>query len=434
MRNILILGAGKSSVALIDYLVEHAAQQQWQLVVADITPEQALQKTKHRPNTTANGFDINNDFARKKMIAAADIVISMLPASMHYTIALDCLELKKNLVTPSYISAQMQQLSDDVAKCGLVFMNEVGLDPGIDHMSAMQLLDKLKSDGCNILGFESHCGGLIAPESDTNPWHYKFTWNPRNVILAGQGDTGIHYLSDGKQVDLRYESLFGSARKFIVEPYGEFETYPNRDSLKYKLEYGLGDIQTLYRGTLRIPPFCNAWAALIDLGFTDDKHRFDKLNDFTFSEFYKAWKPQIENMSNSTVKQLLLNTLYDGRRIPLKQGSHAQVLQALLEEQWKIMPGDKDMVVMVHQITYMHNGVRKHLQSDMVYIGKDEEHTAMAITVGLPVAMVTKMILNGGVAGRGVLMPKTPEIYNPILAELKQYGIIFNEQEQHLAN
>lgn len=426
MRNILILGAGKSSIALIDYLVGQAAEQQWQITVADVTAELAVQKTKKRAHTQALGFDLNNDTERKALIAKADIVISMLPAALHITVAKDCLTLKKNLVTPSYISDAMQAMAKDVEDAGLIFMNEMGLDPGIDHMSAMQLIDELKAQGATITGFASHCGGLVAPESDDNPWHYKFTWNPRNVILAGQGAGGIHYLHDGKEVELNYKDLFHSTSLLEIEDYGLFESYPNRDSLKYIDVYGLRGVDTMYRGTLRIPPFSKGWDMLVRMGMTSEEET--STNDLL--EHIIAELKHIATASNTVKDELLqsiglVNALQSHRDETIVP---AKFLQSLLEEQWKMLPGDKDMVVMVHEIDYVLAGEKKQVQSSFVYIGKDAEHTAMAITVGLPVGIITKMILNGEVQRKGVLMPKYAEIYTPVLEELKGYGIVFKEK------
>ena len=422
MRKILILGAGKSSVVLIDYLVEHSQQEQWQVTVADITVEQAIQKTKGRENTAPIGADLSNETARRKLIEGANIVISMLPAALHLMVASDCLQLKKNLVTPSYISDQMHKLDKDVVEAGLVFMNEMGLDPGIDHMSAMQIIDALKKDGKRITGFESHCGGLVAPESDDNPWHYKFTWNPRNLILAGQGEGGIHYLKDGKKVDLKYEELFANTGEIEIEGNNKFESYPNRDSLKYIAEYGLEGIKTMYRGTLRVPPFCKGWNFLVKAGLTREK-------ECNTAVLVKDLKNELEHCDNETLS--LLNSIQLAEELEVYQASviiPSQKLQNILEQKWKMNAADKDMIVMVHQITFEEAGQKKKLQSSLVYIGKDAEHTAMATTVGLPVGMVTRMILNNQLERRGVLMPKYPEIYNPILAELKQYGITFKEK------
>jgi saccharopine dehydrogenase-like NADP-dependent oxidoreductase len=427
MRNILILGAGKSSVVLIDYLVEQATAEDWEITVADRTAELAMQKTKGRPHTKAISFNFYNAEHRKKLISGADIVISMLPALMHLPVAEDCLELKKNLVTPSYISEAMRTLHEKVQKKGLVFMNEIGLDPGIDHMSAMHIIDRLKKQGKKIISFKSHCGGLVAPESDDNPWHYKFSWNPRNVVLAGQGEGDIQWKENGKKKKITYQELFTTTEQVKVKGYGKFESYPNRDSLKYVSEYGLRGVQTIYRGTLRRPPYCKGWNALIKLGFTN---RQKKLTDKFRAEVTALMKSK-EVIPDKQTEKLIQSTSV----IPalfVHQGKWvvpADILQSALEHTWSLSPYDKDMVVMVHQLIYAapSGRGRKTVESSLVFIGKDSEHTAMATTVGLPVAMVTRMILNGGIKKRGVLMPVYPEIYNPILAELEHYGIKFKE-------
>ena len=427
MRNILILGAGKSSGALIDYLVQHAQREEWQITVADITAVQALQKTKNRANTLAIGFDFYNEVNRRKLIEDADIVISMLPAIMHIPVAEDCLKLKKHLVTPSYISDAMRDMNDAVEKKKLVFINEIGLDPGIDHMSAMQMIDKLKKEGNKITGFKSYCGGLIAPENDDNLWHYKFTWNPRNVILAGQGEGEILYLKNGKKVKLEYEELFSHTEELKVKGYGKFESYPNRDSLKYVSEYGLKGVKTMYRGTLRRPPFCKGWNALIQLGFTNRKERLTHKfrEEITLLSKSKEIIPdkQTEKLIHSTSVIPALFLHHDKWVVP------SDLLQFALEHIWTMQQNDRDMVVMIHQIEFTGKSGKgkKTLESSLVCIGKSPQQTAMADTVGLPVAMVTKMILNGEIKKRGVLLPKYPEIYNPILAELQQYGIKFKE-------
>jgi saccharopine dehydrogenase-like NADP-dependent oxidoreductase len=427
MRNILILGAGKSSVALIDYLIEKAPTEEWELTVADISAEHALQKTKGRPHTKAIGFDFYNAESRKKLMESADIVVSMLPALMHVPVAEDCLALKKHLVTPSYISEAMRSMDEKVQKKGLVFMNEIGLDPGIDHMSAMQLIDRLKREGKKIISFKSHCGGLVAPESDDNLWHYKFSWNPRNVVLAGQGEGDIQWKEKGKKRKITYEDLFATIEEVKVKGYGKFESYPNRDSLKYVSEYGLRGVETIYRGTLRRPPYCKGWNALIKLGFTNRKERLTH----KFREEVTALMKSKEVITDKQTEKLIQSTSV----IPALFLHHdkwvvpADVLQYALEHTWSLSVHDKDMVVMVHQLEYANKTGRgkKRIESSLVNIGKDAEYTAMATTVGLPVAMVTRMILNGEIKKRGVLMPVFPEIYTPILAELENYGIKFKE-------
>lgn len=432
MRNILILGAGKSSVALIDYLIKYSRKEKWIITVADITEENALQKTKRRINTVAVGFDLNNSTQRKELIKNSDIVISMLPASLHIIVAKDCLKLRKNLVTPSYVSEAMRELDTEVKRKGLIFMNEMGLDPGIDHMSSMQLIDNLKDGGNEITGYLSHCGGLVAPESDNNPWHYKFTWNPRNVILAGQGAGGIQYLKEGKKIKLKYEKLFDSATPLKIPGYGKFESYPNRDSLKYIDEYGLKGVKTMYRGTLRISPFCEGWSLLVDLGLTKEedlpKIRFMKQFVKRFSILGKTMSKRQDTLLKSTG---VLQKLYLSE---MESINPAKFMQEILERNWAMHPKDKDMIVMVHQLNYKTpQSSNFEIQSSLVFKGKNSVHTAMATTVGLPVAMVTRLILNGQISQRGVLMPKHKEVYEPILNELKDYGISFTEKITRLA-
>ena len=420
MRKILIIGAGKSSISLIDYLVEHASKENWELTVADITKELALQKTKGRAHTQATAIDIKNDQSRRELIQTFDIVISMLPAMFHSIIAHDCLELGKNLVTPSYISPAMKEMDEAVRSKGLIFMNEMGLDPGIDHMSAMQIIDHLKAEGKEIISFRSHCGGLVAPESDTNEWHYKFSWNPRNVILAGQGDGGIKWKEDGEIQEIGYHDLFSNTSMIGLTNQGMYDSYPNRDSLKYITEYGLENVDTIYRGTLRVPPFCEAWDCLVQLGLTSPSGNC----------IFVTKEEAIEQLDLSERPEILFMLeeigVFDAANFPLHVPP-AESLQKLLENKWKMEPNDRDLVVMVHEIDYNDGDAVKHIQSSLYLTGEDGEHTAMALTVGLPLAIVTKLILNGQIKQRGVLMPKHKEIYEPVMKELEEYGVKFKE-------
>ena len=420
MRKILILGAGKSSISLIDYLVEHATAENWELMVADMTEELARQKTKGRPHTQATSIDIKNEPTRRELIQSSDIVISMLPATFHTIIAQDCLTLGKNLVTPSYISPAMKEMDAEARAKGLIFMNEMGLDPGIDHMSAMQIIDQLKSVGKEIVSFRSHCGGLVAPESDTNAWHYKFSWNPRNVILAGQGDGGIKWKEDGEIQEIGYHDLFSNTSLIGLKERGMYESYPNRDSLKYIHEYGLEGVETIYRGTLRVPPFCEAWDCLVQLGLTSP----------TGNCIFVTKDEAIEQLDLSEQPEILYMLeeigIFEAVNFPLHIPP-AESLQKLLEEKWKMIPNDRDLVVMVHEIDYKEGNAIKHIQSSLYLTGEDGEHTAMALTVGLPLAIVTKLILNNQIKERGVLMPKHKEVYEPVMKELEEYRVSFRE-------
>ena len=421
MRKILLLGAGKSSIYLIDYLLEHAQEQKWQLTVADLSAHLAIQKTKGRVNSTAIAIDIHDMEQRQSLIKDHDIIISMLPASLHTLIANDCLNLNKNLVTPSYISAAMKGLESEVKSKGLIFMNEMGLDPGIDHASAMEIFHRLEEHGSRIISFKSHCGGLVAPESDTNDWHYKFSWNPRNVILAGQGDGGIKWRENGETQEITYQQLFHTTTAIDLGAEGIYTSYPNRDSLKYIEAYQLEGIDTIYRGTLRVPPFCEGWAALVSLGLTDASKPYNFVPKETIIE-------RLGLDTNSQILSMLEGIgIFDARNFKLNV-SAADSLQALLDTQWAMQPADRDLVVMVHEIEYMErSGVQRKLTSSLFLKGTDSEHTAMAMTVGLPLAIVTKMIMNGEISTTGVLMPTLPEIYVPLLRELKHLGIAFKE-------
>lgn len=420
MKKILILGAGKSSIYLIDYLVAHAATEKWEITVGDQTTELALAKTKGRPHTTAIAFDIKDDAARRDTITAHDIVISMLPAMLHTTIAEDCLLLSRNLVTPSYISPAMKAMDQAVKAKGLIFMNEMGLDPGIDHMSAMQLIDELQAAGKKIISFRSHCGGLVAPESDSNAWHYKFSWNPRNVILAGQGDGGIKWKESGEVREIHYPQLFSHTSSIDLGTDGVYDSYPNRDSLKYISEYHLDDVATMYRGTLRVPPFCEAWDCLVQLGYTAPTGKTTFVpKEEAVAQLELEDRPEIQYMLEEIGIFAVANFPHD---LP-----PAESLQKLLEHKWKMQPEDKDLVVMVHEIDYLDAGTRHHIQSSLYLTGQDGEHTAMALTVGLPLAIVTKLILKDQLSLRGVLMPKHKEIYEPVMKELETLGVRFKE-------
>ncbi|MFN8276268.1 MAG: saccharopine dehydrogenase family protein [Chitinophagales bacterium] len=413
MQQIVVVGAGKSSIALIDYLVTHAATLDWEVVVADRTAELAYQKTQGRPRTKAVAIAIDQELERRTLLNGAAVVVSMLPASFHALIAADCLALKKHLVTPSYISPAMQAMDAEVKQAGLIFMNEMGLDPGIDHMSAMQIFDQLRGEGARITGYRSHCGGLVAPESDTNSWHYKFSWNPRNVVLAGQGDGGIRWKENGALQEISYHDLFRNTRTIQLGERGTYETYPNRDSLKYAAAYGLEDIATLYRGTLRVPPFCKAWQQLVEAGAT---HATEPYHFKDESNFDSQFVPMLKEIG------LFETTNFNAER------PAADDLQVLLESRWVMQPADKDLVVMVHEVDCEKKGVPHQLRSSLVLEGKDSIHTAMALTVGLPVAIVVKMILTGALTRTGVLMPNFSEVYNPVMQELMKLGISFHEE------
>ena len=443
MRHILIIGAGRSASSLIEYLLNKTEQENLHITIADLSVELAQRKTKNHPRATAIAFDIFNEEDRKAQISKADIVISMLPAHLHYEVAKDCITFKKHMVTASYISPAMQDLDPLVKENNLIFMNEIGLDPGIDHMSAMKVIDEIREQGAKITLFESFCGGLVAPESDNNLWNYKFTWNPRNVVLAGQGGTA-KFLHEGTYKYIPYNMLFRRTEFMDVEGYGRFEGYANRDSLKYRSVYGLEDAKTIYRGTLRRVGFSRAWNVFVQLGMTDDSYIMENSATMNYRQFINSFLPHHPTDSvELKLKHLLKidqdDTLWDklveldlfnpNKIIGLPEATPAQMLEKILSESWSLSAEDKDMIVMYHKFGYELNGEKKQIDSTMVCIGDDQTYTAMAKTVGLPVAMATLQILNGKINTPGVQLPIYKEVYLPILKELEEFGVVFNEKE-----
>lgn len=443
MRNILIIGAGRSASSLIQYLLNKSHSENLHLTIADLSLELAQKKTNHHSNASAIELNIQNINDRQREIKKADLVISMLPAHMHIEVAKDCISLEKHLVTASYISPAMQELDAQVREKGLVFMNEIGLDPGIDHMSAMRVIDQIREIGGKMILFESFCGGLVAPESDTNLWNYKFTWNPRNVVLAGQGGVS-KFIQEGKYKYIPYNKLFRRTEFLEVEGFGRFEGYANRDSLKYRSVYGLDDVLTMYRGTLRRIGYSKAWDMLVQLGMTDDSYAMEDSENMTYREFtnaFLAYHPtdsvelklrhylKIEQDDVIWDKFVELDLFNPNKKVGLKNATPAQILEKILSDQWTLKSDDKDMIVMYHKFGYELHGEKKQIDSTMVCLGEDQTYTAMAKTVGLPVAIAALQILNGNIKTPGVQIPIQKEVYHPILDELETFGVKFNEAE-----
>lgn len=441
-KNILLLGAGRSSGALIDYLLEHAAQDNLQLTIADQSIDHIREKL--HGNTTANAVALNaaDAYQSSDLVKKNDIIISLLPPAMHDTIASLCLEHSKHLLTASYLSEFMKKSAKELQAKGLLFMGEIGLDPGIDHMSAMQIIQRLRNDGAKINSFKSSTGGLVAPENDTNPWHYKITWNPRNVVLAGQGTA--RYRENNKIKFIPYSRLFTQIDFIDLDDYGTFVSYANRDSLQYIETYGLHDVPTVLRATLRREGFAKAWNVLLQLGLTDDSYVIDFATGATWADWIEAYLPEGRGTLQKRISKLLklkqgkkVNVLeklewlglFEKAPIPLQHATPAQLLQHLLESKWKMGDADKDMVVMVHEFIYKPKGdTRKKLISSLVVKGDNAEHTAMAKTVGLPLGIFARMLANGKATLRGVHIPVMPEVYEPVLRELSERGIVFTEK------
>lgn len=403
-------------------------------------------KIKGHPNGVALSFNALDRDERRPELEKADLVISMLPARFHVEVAEDCIELKKNLITPSYISPEMEALNEKAKAAGIVIMNEIGVDPGIDHMSAMKVINHIKERGGKLTSFKSFTGGLIAPESDDNPWNYKFTWNPRNVVLAGQGGAAS-FIRNGEYKFIPYNRLFNRLEYMTVEGYGDFVGYANRDSLSYRKTYGLEDIPTIFRGTLRRPGYCEAWNVFIELGMTDDTYKMIATKELTPRRFLNAFLPY---NPDKTVEEKFRDFLREDRihlynkfewlglfknepLVGIENASPAQVLQKILVDHLSLNEGDKDMIVMIHEFEYELYGEAHKIISSMVNIGEDQVYTSMSNTVGLPVAICAKMILTGQIEDKGVTLPVYKHLYEPILEELESLGIQFTERETVLS-
>ena len=440
MKKILVIGAGRSAVTLIKYLLDNSSANNWQVTVADFSIELADQAVGNHNNGKAIFFNVTDKKQRESEIENADIVISMLPASLHITVAKDCVRLGKNLVTASYVSSEIAELDEAAKKAGILLLNEIGLDPGIDHMSAMQVIDEIKENGGELTSFKSFCGGLVHPDYDNNPWNYKFTWNPRNVVLAGQGTAQYIENSDYKYIP--YTSLFERTEYMEVLDAGEFEGYANRDSLSYRKSYGLDDIPTLFRGTLRRKGYSEAWNIFVQLGMTDDTYKLENSASITNREFINMFLPFSDALTveEKLCKQFSLTTdsvifqkiawlsTFSENKVGIENASPAQILQKICEEKWTLGSEDKDMIVMQHQFEYVQNGEQKKLNSSLLVFGDDPRYTSMAKTVGLPVAIATKLILSGAIKSIGVKIPTTKDIYVPVLKELEENGINFVEE------
>ncbi len=444
MRTLLIIGAGKSTAVLIDYLLNKAASEDLELIVCDIDLDNARKMTGAHPRARAIQLDVFRPEDRQQAIRQADIVVSMLPARFHIEVARDCVSLGKNLVTASYISPEMQELDEEVREKNLVFMNEIGVDPGIDHMSAMQVIDRIRDSGGKMILFESFTGGLVAPESDTNLWNYKFTWNPRNVVVAGQGGVA-KFLQEWKFKYIPYNRLFRRTEFIEVKNYGKFEVYANRNSLKYKEIYGLNDILTLYRGTIRRVGFSKAWNTFVQLGMTDDSYVMEHSEEMSYRDFVNSFLPysptdsvELKFRHNLKIDQddiiweklLELDLFSPKKKIGLKNATPAQMLQKILEDKWSLEESDRDMIVMYHKFGYEKDGEKKQIDATMVNIGKDRRETAMARTVGLPVAIASLKILNGTISTPVFQLPTSRVVYRPILEELAKNGIVFRDEEK----
>lgn len=445
MKKIFVVGAGLSSASLIEYLLVNSIVYNWEVIVGDLDVESAINKLSDHPNGKAVYFDVFSEEMRNSAVSAADIVISLLPANLHHLLIESCIRYSKSIITASYVPGYLYDLEQEIIDKGMTVLFECGLDPGIDHMSAMQLLDKIRIEEGIPLSFKSSTGGLVAPEYDDNPWKYKFTWNPRNVILAGKD--GAQYKQNGKLKYVPYHSLFQRAEPIIINEDSNFETYANRDSLKYVSTYGLEKIETMYRGTIRRSGFSNSWNLLIKLGLTEEGFVLENSETMTYRELTDSMLPEgpTEDLrekvalylgigrDSQEMRKLEWLGIFEDKEISLQAATPARSLQKLLEVKWSLKPDDKDMIVMQHEIVYKtkHKEIKK-ITASLIFKGKNKTHTAMSMTVGLPLGIAAKLILTGKISKKGIVIPVFKDIYDPILGELQKFNITFNEREEKI--
>ncbi len=439
MKHIIVFGAGLSSSYLIKYLLSNAKKENWQISIIDANLELAQKKVGKSQFAKAIAIDINNKEEREKLIQTADLVISLLPPTLHILVAKDCIKSAKNLITASYVSEEMKSLDKAAQKAGILLLNEIGLDPGIDHLSAMQMIHHIQKDGGEITSFKSYCGGLVAPEYDDNPWNYKFTWNPRNVILAGQATAT--YLENKQVKFIPPNRIFNQTVDVMVPELGKFESYANRDSLGYISPYGIDSAHTVLRGTLRRKNYCQNWNYLVNLGLTDDTYKIANSENMTYRDLMAAFlsganqqnlEIQLSRFMNKAqtskeFQRIKWLGLLNDEKIGISNASPAQILQHLLTQKWKLKKGELDMIVMKHEITYKKDKKNFKANSSLIVKGDDEVYTAMAKTVGLPMAIAAKLILQGKIVDKGVRIPLSPMYYEPILKELAKFDIKFIE-------
>ncbi len=418
MKKILLFGAGKSATSLIRFLIDTCRTRDWRLVVAETNPSLALSKIGGAPQARVAALDVGDEAARDALVRDADIVISLLPPSLHYLVALSCLRNDKNLLTASYLDASIKALEPEIRAKGLFFLCEMGLDPGIDHMSALHLIREIKAGQGWIHSFLSHTGGLIAPESDDNPWHYKISWNPRNVVLAGSA--GAAYREDQLVVTRSYSEVFERPGQVSLPGIGRLSWYPNRDSLSYIPLYALEEATTFIRTTLRYPEFCQAWKSIVRAGLTDEQRPLPA--ELTYARWSEPLLPFVDDSNRGAFDFL---GLFEDTAVPHEAKVSADILQHLLETRLAMKPTDKDMIVMIHEIGFTRDGASYQAQSTLVIEGEDSRYTAMARTVGLPLGIAATLVLDGRIGLTGLHIPILPAIYDPVLEELERQGIRF---------
>jgi saccharopine dehydrogenase (NADP+, L-glutamate forming) len=436
MKKILVLGAGFVAGPLVRYFLE---QPDVEVAVADLEPGKAAALIGVHPRGRAFGLDLKNESALRREIASADVTVSLVPYAFHPMVARFCLDLRKAMVTTSYVGEAMRSLDADARAAGIVLLNEVGLDPGIDHMEAMRIIDEVHGKGGRVLGFRSYCGGLPAPDSNTNPWGYKFSWSPRGVLLAGKNEA--RYLHGGREVVVPAAALFDHYKSVSVPGLGTFEGYPNRNSLPYVDIYGIPETRTMFRGTFRWPGWCETMKKIGEWGLLETKE-FD-FSGLTRNGFLSrlAGLPDTSDLRTAMQNRFQLAPdskildrlgwlgLFEDAPLDKASGAPLDLLEELMLARMRYAPGERDMIVLRHEFEAAYpDGTAERIVSTLIDYGRPGGDSSMARTVGLPAAAGVNLLLQGRLKKTGVLIPVEAEVYGPILSELRSRGIVFREE------
>ncbi len=445
MKKILILGAGQSAPYLISFMLENAAKHDWFVTVCDRDLQLAEQRVSDHPRGQALEFDVTDIQMRQSLIKDSDIVINLLAPMFQYQVAADCVNYGKHVVTASYTDPRVSELNNDALRKGILILNEMGLDPGIDHMSAMRLIRRVRSEGGTIRGFLSYGSAVPEPDENLNPLKYYITWNPMNVVLAGKA--GALYMENGKKKLLSHCEVFHRTWAVEVEGVGQMEAYPNRDSLIYTDVFNLPNVKTMVRATLRYPGWSEVWRKIIQLGLPNETMIVPGLSEMTYKEFTEMFLPL--NSSGNDVAKRVANSLainptgtimqklawlglFSDEKIGGNPKTAADVLVQLLKKKLAMPKGKRDLVILMHQIdAEFADGKKKRYTSLMKDYG-EKNFTAIAKTVGLPAALAAKLLLTDKLQLRGVHIPTHPAIYEPVLDELPKYGITFDEKVEEI--
>ena len=438
MKKVLVLGAGLVSGPLVHYLLD---QPGFEVTVASRTVEKAQRIVGSAKNGVAKQVDVSDEKDLENLISQADLSISLLPFVYHPLVARLCVKHKRQMVTASYVKDEMRALDEQAKQAGVVLLNEIGVDPGIDHMSAMRVIDSIRSNGGELESFTSYCGGLPAPDANDNPFGYKFSWSPRGVVLAGKNPA--RYLRSGEIVDIPGEDLFANNWLVEIEGFGQLEAYPNRDSLPYIETYGIHGVKGMLRGTLRYPGWCETLKKIAELGLLDETEGGD-LSDLTLYQFTAKMVNSSGDLRSDIAKFLSVKRdsavisnlewlgLFGDDPVAQNAKSPVDVIAARMLDMMQYAPGEKDMLVMQHEFIARYPDRKEKTISTMIDYGIPNGDTSMSRTVGLPAAIATRLILEGKISMTGVQVPVTPQIYEPVLDELESMGIRFSEKTEEI--